>query len=781
MGGDPDPDPEPNGAGIVIQKIDALTKKNIPGALVRLQGMSAAIATLPDGQIISFNNTGVNISQVLSSGAVTAKGTVKDGVWTLEDLPYGMYMVFEERAPDNYSLLPQHTAYGFFLAPPDVEVKVEKPELNVGGSAGPGSVSVDVTLGTDVNYSGSGGGDPETSWNWSGSFTVTPPLPDFEIAEAPVDNSALITFENYPFGQIEVTKYDMVSEDPLAGAHIRIQGYFAEGTTNGKPIDLTQVTGADGKTVFENLPAGQYTISEVEAPAGYQLDYNDHRSISLTWGQTASTTFYNKPKTFVEAIKVDGVDSSKLLDGAVFRLTDPTTGEVWEGTTEGGKVRLGAGEGSFGNQLTEEKLYILTELQAPEGYVLDPSPIEVIVAADNQLNIVTVKNFKKPTLTIRKYDELTNLPLAAASFRLWRTEGETWSETLVTDANGKITWTDLDPGIYSVQEIDEPYGYFRDPARKEILLEGGDNKELEFFNRPRPVLTILKRDKVTGEPLPGVTFRVQRLEGETIGEFVTDANGMIELSPRTGYLLEEKIYRVTEITPPIEYLLDENPVKDALLKWQEPTELVFENLLKPTLIFIKRNGLTGRGISDATYRVEYEDARGGTSVVGTYKTKCGLIVIPHVLPGWYVLTETSPAPGYSLPANPIQRVYLSAGENSYTRDQTQTDLYVDPRTDPSNGSRGACYDWCGYLCSGLCAGNCGNPGGGSMSGGESDNPFGGMTITNGNGDPLGTTPNPAPTPTPEPTPEPAAPPSNGGGIVYQNPDFPGITITFGNQ
>ena len=220
--------------------------------------------------------------------------------------------------------------------------------------------------------------------------------------------------------------------------------------------------------------------------------------------------------------------------------------------------------------------------------------------------------------------------------------------------------------------------------------------------------------------------------------------------------------------------------------WYEPTELIFENVLKPTLIFIKRNGLTGRGISDATYRVEYESGNGGIINLGTYRTKCGLIVIPHVMPGWYILTETIPAPGFQLPTNPVQRVYLAPGQNSYTYQQTRVDVYVDQRTNPLSGNRGMCGDCCGYLCSQLCAGNCGNPGGGNMA----SNPggaFGNMTITNGNGDPLGTvTTPPATTPatpitTPEPDPKPADPPSDTGGVIFIHPDFQGITITFGSQ
>jgi hypothetical protein len=768
---DTDPTPDPNSTSVKIQKIDALTRENIPGALIRLRGISSSQVVTEDGQIKEIDNTGINLSQVLTKGAATGggdvKSTVTDGVWILEGLPYGAYVAEEERAPANYSLLPQHTSYSFWLLPGNVTVKLDQDESTV--YTDDVKVSVHEALNAAVsgiqNYDYAAGLAAELQRILDTLLSQLKVDAVFTVEADQSTDSQLITFENYPFGKIEATKYDAITGEPLSGTHFRIQGYFAEGNTNGMPIDRVQATGGDGKTVFEDLPAGQYTVSEAEAPPGYQFDHDDFRSVSLAWGQTASTTFYNKPKTFVEAIKVDGNDSSKLLDGAVFRLTDPTLGETWEGTTVGGKVRLGMGDGSFGNQLVEEKLYILTEIQAPPGYVLDPSPIEVILAADNRLNIVNVRNFKKPTLAITKYNELTNAPLAGASFREWKTEGDTWSETMVTDTNGRITWTGLDPGIYSVQEIDEPYGYFKDASRKEILLNGGDNKFLEFFNRPRPILTVRKRDAVTGEPLEGVKFRVQRLEGETIGEFLTDENGMIELSPRTGYPLDEKIYRVTEITPPINYLPDANNVKDVLLKWHEPTELVFENLLKPTLIFIKRNGLTGRGIDNAAYKVEYESAGGGIAGLGTYKTKCGLIVLPHVLPGWYILTETIPAPGYSLPTNPVQRMYLAPGENSYTYAQTKTDPYADPRTNPNSGTRGTCGDshpndagvvgdpgCCGYLCSVLCAGNCGNPGGGSMSGGDGG-AFGNLTITNGNGDPItggttggnngGTTPDPS--------------------------------------
>jgi hypothetical protein len=483
----------------------------------------------------------------------------------------------------------------------------------------------------------------------------------------------------------------------------------------------TFVSGADGTVPVGELEAGSYTIEEITPPAGYALSEDVSERIQSfdiprEGGYTANIVFTNKKLPELTVQKVDEA-TGLPLSGAEFsiKLNGNT---ISEGVTDSaGTISVGGYSPGW---------YEVTETVAPPGYVKTSETKSVYLAPGESARL-EFTNKRKPTLTIVKYDELTNQPLAGANFRLWKTEGETWSEVQATGADGRYTWTDLDPGIYSVQEVDEPFGYHKDTTRKEILLNGGDNKVLEFFNRPRPVLTILKRDAVTQEPIKGTKFRVQRLEGETIGEFLTDDYGKITLSPQTGFLLTDEVYRVTEITPPNEYLLGENHQTDVRLKWYEPTELIFENLLKPTLIFIKRDGLSGRGIANATYSVSYESPNGGVAALGSYKTKCGIIAIPYVTPGWYSLTETKAAPGYSLPTNPTVRLYLAPGQNSYTYAQTTQDLYVDPRTNPNNGTAGMCAE-CGYLCGQLCGGNC-------ASAGTSN---GGITITNGYGEPLGT-------------------------------------------
>ncbi|MDR1205672.1 MAG: hypothetical protein LBL26_09380 [Peptococcaceae bacterium] len=604
------------------------------------------------------------------------------------------------------------------------------------------------------------------------------------------NRTGVAQFTNLRKPSLTIRKYDEGTGLPLADTEFSVR--HKDGS-----IVFEGMTDADGVITLENLADGWYTVTEIAAPYGY-LIANQPKDVYLAGGEHVTVKFDNRSRPVLEIVKLDE-QTKEPLAGAKFKVQKTEGETVGEFLTDAdGRIELSPATG----YLLDEAVYSIDEIVAPDGYVLNPQHKDIELRW-GQTSPVIFTNLKKPTLTIVKYDELSNEPLAGASFRLWRTEGETWSETQITGADGRYTWTDLDPGIYSIQEIDEPYGYFKDDARKEILLEGGDNKQLEFFDRPRPILRILKRDAVTGEPLRDVKFTVRRTEGETIGEFLTDADGKIELSPATGYLLEEAVYTVTEVLPPTEYLLSVNPIKQVLLKWYEPTEIIYENFLKPTLIFIKTNGLTGRGVSDATYRVDYESPAGGVTSLGEYRTQCGLIVISHVLPGWYVLTEIKPAPGYSLPTNPTVRTHLAPGENSYTYEQTREDLYVDPRTNPNSGERGACGDWCGYLCSTLCAGNCGGAGGGNMSAG-SGGAFGNMTITNGSGDPLGAAtpvpvsspmispvpspvPSPAssPAPSPEASPEPSLEPSPAvppiGGVIFLNPNYPGITVKFGSM
>jgi len=660
-----------------------LTRENIPGALVRLRGMSShqvvtgdgnAAGGNPSNHIWEIDNTGINLSQVLTAGATTAvpsdvTSTVIDGVWTLEGLPWGFYMAEEERAPDGYSLLPQHTAYGFWLLPPNVIVQGEGNPITC----------------------------PETG-------QVLEVIVEYEIIEIGGMNSILVTFENYPFGEIEVLKFDDVTGQPLDGAHIRIEGFFPEGNPGGMPTDRIGITGDDdpGRILFTELPAGQYTLSEIYAPPGYILD-NSFRSVSITWGQTNTVHFYNEPYTFLEVLKIDG-NTNAPLPGAVFTLTDPTTGEQWIGTTDGSGIAIIGTEGV--NFLIPGRTYILQEIQAPPGYVLDSTPREVVLSNRGR-NEIVIANYHNPSLTIIKRDRDTQEYLAGAVFEVVFENGRTVTDSpFTTDESGRILlpetlFADNPERTLIITEIVPPPGYnLADPNWQRVTMREGEDNVVVFENTRMPTLTIQKIDAMTGFPIQGAWFDVEYLGatgglGGNIGPsgpltgnpFITDQHGRIVIeSVYSGR------YRIREIRSANNYWLDpleHNRTWIIEIRDNKDYTLVVENTLLPTLVITKRNTLTWRPVPMTQFRVEYEVPNSPhVRHVGYFMTNVqGQIILPFVQVGWYRVTETRPAHGMTLATNNSFRVFLQPGDNSYAliRDGIiASESMIAPVSAPSN-------------------------------------------------------------------------------------------------
>ena len=692
-------EPEPRTSSVRIQKIDAMSRENIPGAMVRLVGMSANYITLPDGQTISFNNTGINLMQVLTEGATVAAGddvisTVTDGVWTLEGLPYGFYMVYEYRAPDGYSLLPAHTARGFWLAPPNWNIGIEMPDFELEWNANESESTVNWNLGDSSGNMGAGG-DPEAGWQGEGSVTIpgsdmSPP--DFVLEEQPNLSSVLITFENFPFSEVVINKREasngIGNNQPLAGAHFRIQGFFVEGNSP-QVIDRTGVTDSSGRLVFSDLPAGAYTVTEIAPPSGYLLGDDTVWHVNVGWGQTVARgtapthTFFNIPKSSLEVLKIDGMTNA-VLQGAVFELSDPTTGETWQSTTGANGIAV-FGRGNHGNFLYPGRTYILREITAPNGYILMNTTMEVVLSPGDA-NRITWHNYHNPSLTIIKRDAATHEHLAGAVFDVTFENGQPIPGSPFTTYNqGRIVIPQIlgdneRERTVIVTETSPPPGYnLANPNWQRVTIRAGEDNVVTFDNERMPYLEIIKLDAVTGQPIPGAWFEIEYL-GATSGTgsgnignsglltgnpFITDSNGRIRIPHQ-----HSGRYRIREIRAANGYWLDpleQNRTWIIEIRDNEDYTLVVENTMLPTLVVRKRNAITWQGIYMTRFRVEYEVPNSpNRQLIGYFNTdRQGYIIIPFVDVGWYAVTEVRAAPGMTLPTNPVQRIFLRPGDNTY--------------------------------------------------------------------------------------------------------------------
>lgn len=456
--------------------------------------------------------------------------------------------------------------------------------------------------------------------------------------------------------------------DKQTGEVIPSPAVFRVAQTDGSY--KTDITTANGTATLTDLPVGSYRVSEVQAPEGYVKD-DCPQDIYLGKGESKQLTIFNSKKPVLTIEKIDG-KTGNTIAGTKFELKK-SDGTVIGTVTTGadGKVTVGMQGSELG--YLDPDTYTVTEVFVPEPYVLSSEHKDIkLEAGDNKTLLFA--NLEMPTITVEKYDEKTGEKLEGAQFGIYEQDdlARPVAEGM-TDADGRFTSGKVKPGTYVVKEINPPKGYmFSDKTKPDrvIVAKAGDGEIIvKVDNIKLPELTIKKIDSVTKEPISGVTYEIKMVDDTSVqpATAVTDENGLITVPN-----LVAGTYEVTEISTPKPYILNSTP-QEVKLEGGDTKTLLFENTKYPTLIVQKTDGTTNKGIPNTTYLITHEKADGSAEIVGTFKTdENGRIKLPYVEPGWYVITETIPAQGYQKPTNPITRIYLKPGDNSYTTNNAVT-------------------------------------------------------------------------------------------------------------
>lgn len=444
-----------------------------------------------------------------------------------------------------------------------------------------------------------------------------------------------LTVEDTKKPSLSITKIDSETRKPLANA------VFKLAKANGDIIKEDIRTGDDGVALVENLDAGDYTLTEVTAPGGYILDKNP-RTISLEPGKTYTLTIENTKKPGLLIKKVDA-QTSKPLAGASFKITRGDGSVVRENVVSDvdGVVHIPE---------LDTGVYIVTEVKAPDGYMIDEAP-KTVQLRKGQTYEVTFKDTKQSQLVIKKVDEDSRQPLKNAKFKIVKSNGELVKET-ETDENGTITLTGLPDCSLVVTEIKAPDGYILQDTPKTIEVKAGGNYELTFTNKKQSGLTIKKIDEDTREPLKNAKFKITKSNGELVKEAETDVNGTITLDG-----LENGTLIVTEIAAPTGYVLQDTP-KTIEVKAGQSYELTFTNKKAYGLQIRKVVKGTGEALAGAKFKVEKVSGER----VGEYTSNSsGLVNLTGLDDGIYVVTEIKAPDGYRIDTNP-KNVIVKAGE-----------------------------------------------------------------------------------------------------------------------
>ncbi|MFP3377647.1 SpaA isopeptide-forming pilin-related protein [Bacillus sp. SIMBA_069] len=371
-------------------------------------------------------------------------------------------------------------------------------------------------------------------------------------------------------GKVKIKKVDSNNDNKkLLGAKFQIED-------SNKKVVGELVTDGQGEAISKDLPIGDYTLVEVEAPKGYEL-LKDKIAIKIEKGVVVEIKIANKklpdPMGKMKLVKVDTNDKNKKLAGAKFQIEDSNKKVVGELVTDGQGEAISK-ELPIGN-------YTLVEVEAPKGYELLKNKIAVKVEKDVVVEI-KIGNKKLPDpmgkMKLVKVDTSDkNKKLAGAKFQIEDSNKKVVGE-LVTDEKGEAISKELPIGNYTLVEVEAPKGYELLKDKIAVRIEKDTVVEIKIGNKKLPDPTgqfeIEKvDDKDINVKLKGAVFQVLDKEGKEVTRLTTDEKGKVI----SNQLVLGK-YTIKEIKAPNGYMLLRDPIEIEITEAVRTQKLTVKNV-----------------------------------------------------------------------------------------------------------------------------------------------------------------------------------------------------------
>ena len=415
-------------------------------------------------------------------------------------------------------------------------------------------------------------------------------------------------------------------------------------------------------------------------------------------------------------LKKVAAGTTRGLDGARFLIYRDGQIVGSDVTANGGIIEV--------NDVTKG-LWSFVETEAPAGYCADSTPISVYVDTtdgDKQYT-VTAENYALPDMKITKRDAMSGKPIAGTVFSVKSVTGN-YSTSVTTGVDGSATLSSIPADVYVVREESVPEPYIVTNTEQTVALRPGKTSEVTFVDYVKPGLEILKKNIANGEPIEGVTFRIEQIDGSFSTSATTDGAGRIFLAS-----IPVGSYRVTEKNVPSHVILSEIP-QEIHLEAGCTRTVTFFNAVKPSLTILKRNSVTGDPLSNAKFHIYYgsdNTTTGEINDLGVFTTASdGKITLTDVNRGWYKLVEESAPNGFGIQGSGVTEFYLEANTSkTVTVDNVPHSALVVYKYDAKTGKGLA---GCRFELRYLGGGTSGT--GGTIIGTYVTGPNGAFTVTN---------------------------------------------------
>lgn len=227
-----------------------------------------------------------------------------------------------------------------------------------------------------------------------------------------------LEFRNQPTGSLLIRKVCSVNPSvTLANAEFKVA--YSDGSLIGDSNGVYR-SDENGEVRIEGLTPGRsVVITETKAPAGFLID-TQSQTVVIQAGKMVTVTMKNQPRGKLIIQKRDS-QTNQVLPGAQFRVTTAAgcevglDGVIGTATLTSNGIFTTDSQGEIRLSNLAPGAYVISEIKAPDGYVMDNPSTNVVIGPNGDTQTVIITNTPKATLTITKRDAVTRKPLAMVS------------------------------------------------------------------------------------------------------------------------------------------------------------------------------------------------------------------------------------------------------------------------------------------------------------------------------------------------------------------------------
>ncbi|KRN89569.1 hypothetical protein IV53_GL001247 [Ligilactobacillus ceti DSM 22408] len=468
---------------------------------------------------------------------------------------------------------------------------------------------------------------------------------------------------------VKVTKVDADTKEKLAGVEFGIFAKDDKGQVAANAWAIEK-TNDQGVAIFKGVPFGEYVVKEITPKQGYLLSQvTKDVKISNATMQDLGEVTNEKIKGQVEITKVDQADPTKLLEKAVFTLTnqkDPKI--VFEATTNA------QGKAIF-NDVPYGK-YQLTEKTAPIGYNkdrLDKKLSQIEIKTNQQVIRKQVKNAKiTGTVKFIKVDQdHPTKTLAGVGFELQQNGQMKYQAN--SNAKGVVEFKDVAYGVYDLVEVKTLPSYKGLPKQNQAVQITTQDQVVDLGRVANQIkkgqVKLVKVDQADPTiKLAGVEFGLYQ-KGQQKYHATTNAQGEVIFSG-----VEYGKYQLKEIKTLENYNLSKVEKTINIDADQKIVDLgQITNRLKMGQITIKKVDIdTKEKLAGVTFALFHQ----GQKIAEDITNQNGQVTFNNVVYGNYVVKEIKTLENYVLSPTEYQFAIREDGK-TLTKEVTNRKIKAD--------------------------------------------------------------------------------------------------------